>query len=156
MLILREVLAEFSAREVAQSLDTTAASVNSALQRARKTVDEALPDRSQQATLRALGDDRLSGLAVQRYVEAWESRSVDLMVAVLAEDVTFAMPPFPHWFSGRDTVITFMVATGKPPPRYVLTRARRPKPRACRRLVRPQGTSGRVPPDVDRGARARR
>jgi RNA polymerase sigma-70 factor, ECF subfamily len=112
----------FSAREVAQSLDTTAASVNSALQRARKTVDEELPDRSQQATLRSLGDERLSGL-VQRYVEAWESRNVDLMVAVLAEDVTFAMPPFPHWFSGRDTVITFMVATGKPRLRYVLTRA---------------------------------
>jgi len=121
VLILREVLG-FSAREVAQSLDTTAASVNSALQRARKTVDEALPDRSQQATLRSLSDERLSGL-VQRYVEAWESRNVDLMVAVLSEDVTFAMPPFPHWFSGRDTVITFMVATGKPPLRYVLTRA---------------------------------
>ena len=121
VLIMREVLG-FSAREVAQSLDTTAASVNSALQRARKTVDEALPDRSQQATLRSLGDERLSGL-VQRYVEAWESRNVDLMVAVLTEDVTFAMPPFPHWFSGRDTVIAFMVATGKPPLRYVLTRA---------------------------------
>jgi SnoaL-like domain len=66
--------------------------------------------------------ERLSGL-VQRYVEAWESRSVDLMVAVLAEDVTFAMPPFPHWFSGRDTVTTFTVATAKPPLRYVLTRA---------------------------------
>ena len=45
------------------------------------------------------------------------------MVAVLAEDVSFAMPPFPHWFSGRDTVIAFMVGTGKPPLRYVLTRA---------------------------------
>ena len=121
VLILREVLG-FSAREVAQSLDTTAASVNSALQRARKTVDEARPDRSQQTTLRLLGDERLSGL-VQRYVEAWESRNVDLMVAVLAEDVTFAMPPFPHWFSGRVSVITFMVATGKPSLRYVLMRA---------------------------------
>jgi RNA polymerase sigma-70 factor (ECF subfamily) len=121
VLIMREVLG-FSAREVAQSLDTTAASVNSALQRARKAVDEALADRSQQATLRSLGDERLSGL-VQRYVEAWESRNVDLMVAVLTEDVTFAMPPFPHWFTGRDTVITFMVATGKPPLRYMLTRA---------------------------------
>jgi RNA polymerase sigma-70 factor, ECF subfamily len=42
---------------------------------------------------------------------------------VLAEDVTFAMPPFPHWFSGRDSVIAFMVATGKPRLQYVLTRA---------------------------------
>ena len=147
--IMREVLGS-SAREVAQSLDTTAASVNSALQRARKTVDEALPDHSQQAALRSLGDERLSGL-VQRYVEAWESRNVDLMVAVLTEDVTFAMPPFPHWFSGRDTVIAFMVATGKPALRHVLTRAGG----ARRRLVRPQVATGCVRSDVSRGARAR-
>jgi len=121
VLILREVLG-FSAREVAQSLDTTAASVNSALQRARRTVAEELPQRSQQATLRSLGDERLRGL-VQRYVDAWESRDVDRLVAVLTEDVTFAMPPFPHWWSGRDNVIGFIASTGKPPLRHVLTRA---------------------------------
>jgi RNA polymerase sigma-70 factor (ECF subfamily) len=120
VLILREVLG-FSAREVAQSLDTTATSVNSALQRARKTVDETLPDRSQQEALRSLGDERLRGL-VQRYVEAWESRNVDAMVAVLAEDVTFAMPPFPHWWSGRESVMDFIVSTGQPPLGHVLTR----------------------------------
>jgi RNA polymerase sigma-70 factor (ECF subfamily) len=121
VLILREVLG-FSAREVAQTLDTTAASVNSALQRARRTVDDTVPERSQQATLRALGDERLSRL-VERYVEAWESRDVNAMVAVLAEDVTFAMPPFPHWFSGRDDVVAFMITTGKPALRRVLTSA---------------------------------
>jgi RNA polymerase sigma-70 factor (ECF subfamily) len=121
VLILREVLG-FSAREVAQSLDTTAASVNSALQRARRTVADELPERSQQATLRSLGDERLRGL-VQRYVDAWESRDVDRLVAVLTEDATFAMPPFPHWWSGRDNVIAFIASTGKPPLRHVLTRA---------------------------------
>src|SRR4051812_24410448 len=54
-LILREVLG-FSAQEVADLMETSVASVNSALQRARQTVDEKLPDQSQQATLRAIGD----------------------------------------------------------------------------------------------------
>src|SRR6058998_3247749 len=70
VLILREVLG-FSAREVADTLETTTASVNSALQRARAAVDERVPERSQQATLRALGDDELRDL-VSRYVDAWE------------------------------------------------------------------------------------
>jgi RNA polymerase sigma-70 factor, ECF subfamily len=120
-LILREVLG-FSAREVAESLETSTASVNSALQRAHKTVEERLPEQSQQATLRSLGDERLRGL-VQRYVDAWESRDVERLVAVLTEDVTFAMPPFPHWWSGRESVIGFIASTGKPPLRHVLTRA---------------------------------
>ncbi len=121
VLILRDVLG-FSAREVAESLDTSVASVNSAMQRARRTVDERLPARSQQETLRELGDSRLREL-VARYVTAWENRDIDAMVAMLVESATFAMPPHPHWFSGRDAVIAFLAATGEPDLRHALARA---------------------------------
>jgi RNA polymerase sigma-70 factor (ECF subfamily) len=121
VLILREVLG-FSAREVAQLLDTSAASVNSALQRARQTLDERRPDRSQQATLRALGDDRLRDV-VSRYVEAWETRNVDSMVAMLVEDATFAMPPHPNWFRGREAVVAFITGAGRLELRSIVTSA---------------------------------
>jgi len=103
VLILREVLG-FSAREVAETLDTTTASVNSALQRARKTVDEHLPDRSQQATLRSLGDDGIREL-VERYVDAWERGDVDAVAAMLAEDAAIAMPPMASWFRGPGVLV---------------------------------------------------
>jgi RNA polymerase sigma-70 factor, ECF subfamily len=121
VLILRDVLG-FSAREVAESLETTVASVNSSMQRARKTVDERLPARSQQETLRELGDDRLRTL-VREYVAAWESRDIDAMVALLVDGATFAMPPHPYWFRGREAVIAFLAATGKPDLRHASTRA---------------------------------
>jgi RNA polymerase sigma-70 factor, ECF subfamily len=104
-LILREVLG-FSAREVSESLETTVASVNSALQRARKTVEERLPDRSQQETLRLLGDERVREL-VDSYVEAWARGDVDAVKALLAEDAVFSMPPWSMWWRGRDTIAGF-------------------------------------------------
>jgi RNA polymerase sigma-70 factor (ECF subfamily) len=106
VLILREVLG-FSAQEVSESLDTSVASVNSALQRARKTVDDRLPEQSQQATLRALGDDELSEI-VERYVEAWEQNDFETVVEMLAEDATFAMPPLASWFAGKDEIAMFL------------------------------------------------
>jgi RNA polymerase sigma-70 factor (ECF subfamily) len=106
VLILREVLG-FSAREVAETLDTTPASVNSALQRARAAVEERTPARSQQATLRALGDDRVREL-VESYVDAWERGDVDAVVAMLAQDATFSMPPQAEWFHGRDAIAAFL------------------------------------------------
>jgi RNA polymerase sigma-70 factor, ECF subfamily len=112
VLLLRDVLG-FSARETAESLETTVASVNSSLQRARATVDKRLPKRSQQQTLRELGDNRLREL-VRKYVAAWESRDIDAMVAMLTDDATFAMPPHPRWFRGREAVIAFLIATGRP------------------------------------------
>jgi RNA polymerase sigma-70 factor, ECF subfamily len=105
VLILREVLG-FSAREVAESLETTVASVNSALQRARRTVGDRLPERSQQATLRSLGDDRVREL-VSAYVDAWASGDVNALRALLAADVVFSMPPWASWWRGRETVAAF-------------------------------------------------
>jgi RNA polymerase sigma-70 factor (ECF subfamily) len=106
VLILRDVL-DFSAREVAESLETTSASVNSALQRARKTIDERLPSRSQQANRRALGDERARRI-LQAYIDAWERRDVDAILALLAEDATFTMPPYPSWWRGRDDIAHFL------------------------------------------------
>jgi RNA polymerase sigma-70 factor, ECF subfamily len=106
VLILREVLG-FSAREAAETLETTTASVNSALQRARAAVEARLPEQSQQATLRTLGDGRVREI-VQRYMDAWDRGDVDAVVAMLAEDATFAMPPLRTWYRGRDAVALFL------------------------------------------------
>jgi RNA polymerase sigma-70 factor, ECF subfamily len=105
-LILREVLG-YSAKEVADTLDTTVASVNSALQRARATVEERLPEQSQQATLRALGDEGLREV-VGRYVDAWDRGDVDGVVAMLTEDATFSMPPLQTWFGGHEGIRIFL------------------------------------------------
>ena len=106
VLIMRDVLG-FSARETAESLSTTVPSVNSALQRARAAVEERVPERSQQATLRALGDERLRQL-VERYADAWERADADAILAMLAADATFAMPPYSTWFRGRDAIAAFL------------------------------------------------
>jgi RNA polymerase sigma-70 factor (TIGR02960 family) len=106
VLILREALG-FSAREVAESLDTTVASVNSALQRARTAVAERLPEQSQQAALRSLGDDGVRDL-VEAFVAAFEDGDVDAVLDMLAEDATFTMPPLPAWFRGHDAIRVFL------------------------------------------------
>src|SRR5947208_1753436 len=106
VLILRDVLG-FSAREAAAVLETTPVSVDSALQRAHKTVDERLPGRTQQQTLRLLADNELSKL-VERYVAAWERNDVEAVVSLLAEDARMTMPPLPSWYSGREHVAAFL------------------------------------------------
>jgi RNA polymerase sigma-70 factor (ECF subfamily) len=122
VLILRAVLG-FSAAEVADTLDTSVASVNSTLQRARRTVDERLPEHSQQATLRALGDERLREI-VESYMHAMQQGDVDAVIALLTEEPTWSMPPMPVWYRGREIVAAFL--TDHPLPerwRHVPTRA---------------------------------
>ncbi len=105
-LILREVLG-FSAKEVADTLDTSVASVNSALQRARKAVDERLPERSQTETLRELGDERLREI-VEAYIDAMQRGDVDAVVTMLTEDAAWSMPPLATWYGGLDAVRVFL------------------------------------------------
>jgi RNA polymerase sigma-70 factor (ECF subfamily) len=106
VLILRDVLG-FSARETAGVLAMSPPGVDSALQRAHRAVDERLPDRSQQAVLGSLDDRRLREI-VERYVDAFERADVDAVVALLAADGTFTMPPLPTWYRGRDAVAAFL------------------------------------------------
>jgi RNA polymerase sigma-70 factor (ECF subfamily) len=106
VLILRDVLG-FSAREVAEALDATPVSVDSALQRAHKTVDARLPEHSQQATLRTLGDEALHEI-VAELVTAWELADVDAVVAMLADGAALTMPPIPTWYQGRDAIAAFL------------------------------------------------
>jgi RNA polymerase sigma-70 factor (ECF subfamily) len=106
VLILREVL-RWKADEVASLLDTTVASVNSALQRARATIGET-----------GLGETPLDPLDAEheellgRYVAAFERYDMQALVQLLADDVTQNMPPFSLWLQGPDDVTAWMVGPG--------------------------------------------
>jgi RNA polymerase sigma-70 factor, ECF subfamily len=104
-LILREVLG-FSAAEVAGQLGTSTASVNSALQRARKAIGSAAP--TQQSVLRDLGDAAVADI-VTRWADAWQVGDVDAIVAMLAADARYSMPPLPQWYHGRDEIRAFLL-----------------------------------------------
>jgi RNA polymerase sigma-70 factor, ECF subfamily len=106
VLIFREVLG-FSAQETADALETSVASVNSALQRARGTIEERTPEQTQQATLRELGDERERAI-VERYLEAWERNDVETVMEILAEDASFTMPPLASWFQGEESIRIFL------------------------------------------------
>ncbi|SDM30716.1 RNA polymerase sigma-70 factor, ECF subfamily [Allokutzneria albata] len=105
VLLLREVLG-FSAAEVASILDTTPASVNSALQRARATV-RARVGTSQGEELDALGEQGRREL-VDAFLTAWERADTPALLDLLAEDAKFTMPPLPAWFDGKDNVARFL------------------------------------------------
>jgi RNA polymerase sigma-70 factor, ECF subfamily len=113
----------FSAKESAAALEATVPGVNGALRRARATIDQRLPERSQQATLRALGDGRLRAL-VERFADSFERGDVDAILAMLTEDATFAMPPYPAWCRGRAAIGRSWLMPGGPPPRLRYAAAR--------------------------------
>jgi RNA polymerase sigma-70 factor (ECF subfamily) len=108
VLILREVL-RWKASEVAELLDTSVASVNSSLQRARATID---------GMDISLGDDAGPMDAGQRellarYVEAFEQFDIDALVALLHEDATLSMPPYELWLRGHDELRAWYLGNGR-------------------------------------------
>lgn len=108
VLILREVLC-WKAAEVADLLDSTVASVNSALQRARATLQEHGVSETAPGTTPAM--DPAQTELLMRYMAAFEAFDMEALTALLHEDVEQNMPPLELWFRGREDVIAWM-ATG--------------------------------------------
>jgi RNA polymerase sigma-70 factor (ECF subfamily) len=107
VLILCEVL-RWKAAEVAELLETSLASVNSALQRARATL--AAGDVSAATTTPSV--DQADAELLARYVDAFERYDMDALTALIHEDATQSMPPYDLWLSGRDDILTWWVGPG--------------------------------------------
>jgi RNA polymerase sigma-70 factor, ECF subfamily len=105
-LLLREVIG-FSAREVAELVDATVPAVNSALQRARRIVNEHIQTQNTRSTARSIDNTRLRAI-VDGYVDAFERSDVQALIALLTDDVTWSMPPTPTWYRGRAAVTAFL------------------------------------------------
>jgi RNA polymerase sigma-70 factor (TIGR02960 family) len=123
VLVLRDVLG-FSATEVAAMLNTTPTSVNSALIRARATIEERGPRAHDRAPLpRSAQEQEI----VARFADAFERGDVEPVVALLAEDAWWTMPPEPEGYQGRDAIKHFIAhafaARGDNPRRLIPTRA---------------------------------
>jgi RNA polymerase sigma-70 factor, ECF subfamily len=106
VLILREVL-RWQASEVAELLETSVASVNSALQRARDTMDHSSVEKASPSALSA--EDRSM---LERYVQAFQAYDVEALTALIQEDATQSMPPFDLWLKGRDDILTWWFGPG--------------------------------------------
>ncbi len=98
ILILCDVL-DWRASEAAQLLDLTVPAVNGLLHRARSTLSRGYPEREPAHSL----DTKIRAV-LSRYVDAWESGDIDMLVALLADKVVFTMPPSPTWYAGRAAI----------------------------------------------------
>jgi len=107
VLILCEVL-RWKAAEVAELLETSVASVNSALQRARATLE------ASNVTLAETSPsvDGADAALLARYVEAFQSYDMDALTSLIHEDATQSMPPYELWLSGREDILRFWVGPG--------------------------------------------
>ena len=104
VLILREVLG-WSAKDTASLLETSVASVNSALQRARATLQDHLPEQRTEWTRSSEPSEEEREL-LQSYIDAHERADADALAELLREDALLTMPPHPTWYAGRDAIVT--------------------------------------------------
>lgn len=109
ILILADVL-DWRASEIAQLLEISVAAVNSALHRARLTLEKNYPSEKRDMT-RISHTDAATHALLTRYVHAWETDDVDGLVALLKEDAKLSMPPVPSWYQGREAIGTFLSTT---------------------------------------------
>jgi RNA polymerase sigma-70 factor (ECF subfamily) len=107
VLILCEVL-RWKAAEVAELLETSVASVNSALQRARATLEAS----NVSAAETSPSEDEADAALLARYVEAFERYDMDALTALIHEDATQSMPPYDLWLSGRDDIFEWWLGPG--------------------------------------------
>jgi RNA polymerase sigma-70 factor (ECF subfamily) len=107
VLILCEVL-RWKASEVAELLDTSVASVNSALQRARATLEASKVNTATATPSAEAADAEL----LERYVEAFERYDMDALTSLIHEDATQSMPPYDLWLTGRDDILAWWVGPG--------------------------------------------
>ncbi len=106
-LILCEVL-HWKASEAAELLETSVASINSALQRARATLADARSDTARRVTDLGATDQAL----LARYVEAFERYDIEALTSLIHEDATQSMPPYDLWLAGRDDILAWWVGPG--------------------------------------------
>ena len=118
VLILRDVLG-FHANEVAGMLDSTTESVNSALKRARASLERRRPPAADREPAPASGSPSEDAL-VARFVSAYESADLDAVVALLTDNVFMSMPPMPLEYEGRDVVARFCAGILGPGRRFDL------------------------------------
>jgi RNA polymerase sigma-70 factor (ECF subfamily) len=121
--VLHDVL-NFSPEEIASMLATSRAAVYSTMQRARHGIDGRLPRRSQQAEMRELGPARLREV-VGDVIDAFERGEVEAILARLADDAVFSMPPYAAWYRGREQLRESWLFPDERPTglRFVPTRA---------------------------------
>jgi RNA polymerase sigma-70 factor (TIGR02960 family) len=122
VLILRDVLG-YHANEAADMLDSTVESVNSALKRARASLQRRLPPTAEREPPPAPGSP-LEQALVEEFVHAYESGDVDALVALLTDDIFISMPPIPLEYQGRDLVARFYASLFRPGRRYDLVPTR--------------------------------